>query len=1699
MKNLKKKKLTISILFIIILSSITLTLDGNNLINSISDKGNFVTKKSSVINSIYINDLGVNNWENAVSEGICTGSGIKDDPYIIENIILGEMINPDGNTIVQIENSEAYFTIRNIEIYSGEVAMKLINVKNSIIIHSIIKSENKAIIIENSYNNNISLNRIIGNNFGISIEDSIDNVISKNFIEISKNYDPYMSSYGISLTRCNFNNITDNYIEGKCQYGINALYSDNLILSFNRISNIEIGINLANSNSIDIKYNYITCESRTNDEFDEDIICIRGEMCNDVNILNNILNRSYYGISFGENLASAKNIEISENYIGYTYYNSFSSSYTLAIEGNLEDSKIIGNIFENTYADHLLDDYSKFTNVIKNANSIYGAYFDIHIDDEGIEGLTWSEASKYNWCSGEGTKRNPYEINGLRISNNYRKNGILIENSEVYFNIINCEFLKTIDSGSWEYSAIRLNNVKYGRILNNIIKDNNINGIIIEGDSGYNNINGNNLYHNKGVGIIIRDNSNSNPNCGYNSIVKNNIIARYYDCLEIESNNNSISENYFDSGGVDLSGLSNNNKLFKNIFYNVNFKDNGVNNNLYYQNIGNLWSDYSGKDINDDSMGDVPHYIQDKQDPFPIWNDGKEGVIDEIQIDDSNIFTYNWIFAKSQDKCTGSGTKTDPYVISFEKSTKYSIKIQNSESYFSIQNTEFEKSERNYAIKLKNVRNGMIWRNKFDNYLKSIILNSSYYNIIDENEFNYRYLGNIDIKAIGISLFKSRYNNISNLEIKKDVYEEGAFHGILFHSSNYNKISNGIIKSHYNGILFYNSSYNTITDIRFQCEYNDIYIFYKSNYNHIYNNYLNFQIKKMAENPITFYMRNCNNNLIENNIFVESYNTYSQTGSITLFSLENTMNNTIKSNEIRIAFKYENQEPNENYYGIKLNSCKNTDIIDNLISYETYNIKKEDHSFGIYLENCEDIDILDNTISSWKYGIKAVNCTTNNVANNIFSNNWIYGLQIKFGDSNVVEKNKIENNNNGIFLTERNSIIRENSINNNNGNGIIIESDSNEVTHNIINGNKKHGIYITGSYLNINHNYISYNQLNGINNLGNSNLIEKNKIHNNLGHGIAVYNYSNNIFKNIVRDNEEYGVYLLITSFGNLVSENVLYHNLGKSRPPPKDDYYDGVDDGSNNHWNTSEVGNYWGSTYGEDKDGDGISDFPVFFPGNIDYLPLYSFSGYDLDYGWVNPSNIKVGRIITISCILINDWGVKDVIASIKNDKNIIIASINLFDDGKHKDDSSGDLVYANQLSKNLITEEGDYKIDIIIKDFTNVEKIYLNAISFDLYIPRSLLLVHGWNGNIGQFDNIRNDLEIKNTYINIDRVEYNNRNFMGVDVSMFSPSIRELSGLMAEYLMKNIDKFEGKLDIVCHSMGGLIIRAMIKYYYHIIQSFFEQKGLIFEIDHVATIATPNYGASICAILLVIFPIPILFLAGDQVNDMVPGSSFLKNLNKNNDAPYNDEIDWFTYGGGRDVVVFSSYVPLDNAKLNRKYSKLHHHNIVKDSEVIYDLKIDLEVDIIKIPSPMVSNPPDINSEIDEIGNNIIWILNDEDPNTYTVYKNNIVMEEGVWQSNSPIIVSLDGLNGGTYEFKIIVYDQLLHKTEDIVQVIIKNVYQDGDVNHDGIITNTDANLIAQYYIGFNPNPFFPEQADVNHDGQITIVDAQIVAQMSSN
>ncbi|MBN2532894.1 MAG: hypothetical protein JXB88_08385 [Spirochaetales bacterium] len=52
-----------------------------------------------------------------------------------------------------------------------------------------------------------------------------------------------------------------------------------------------------------------------------------------------------------------------------------------------------------------------------------------------------------------------------------------------------------------------------------------------------------------------------------------------------------------------------------------------------------------------------------------------------------------------------------------------------------------------------------------------------------------------------------------------------------------------------------------------------------------------------------------------------------------------------------------------------------------------------------------------------------------------------------------------------------------------------------------------------------------------------------------------------------------------------------------------------------------------------------------------------------------------------------------------------------------------------------------------------------------------------------------------------------------------------------------------------------------------------------------------------------------------------------------------------------------------------------------------------------------------------------------------------------------------------------------------------------GDANSDGTIDIVDALLIAQYYVGLNPQDFDPAAADTNCDGTIDIIDALLVAQ----
>ena len=53
-----------------------------------------------------------------------------------------------------------------------------------------------------------------------------------------------------------------------------------------------------------------------------------------------------------------------------------------------------------------------------------------------------------------------------------------------------------------------------------------------------------------------------------------------------------------------------------------------------------------------------------------------------------------------------------------------------------------------------------------------------------------------------------------------------------------------------------------------------------------------------------------------------------------------------------------------------------------------------------------------------------------------------------------------------------------------------------------------------------------------------------------------------------------------------------------------------------------------------------------------------------------------------------------------------------------------------------------------------------------------------------------------------------------------------------------------------------------------------------------------------------------------------------------------------------------------------------------------------------------------------------------------------------------------------------------------------------GDVNNSGTTDIVDALMVAQYYVGLNPQGFNAANADINNDGSINIVDALMVAQI---
>lgn len=272
-------------------------------------------------------------------------------------------------------------------------------------------------------------------------------------------------------------------------------------------------------------------------------------------------------------------------------------------------------------------------------------------------------------------------------------------------------------------------------------------------------------------------------------------------------------------------------------------------------------------------------------------------------------------------------------------------------------------------------------------------------------------------------------------------------------------------------------------------------------------------------------------------------------------------------------------------HGIGLsNNCHDNTI-------EGNEIKNCDMMAIFFETNCDENFIINNTLIDNDGGIDIrINCDSNTILENTMICDPSFYSSFRIRDNsndNYVAYNKFITNSISIRDSCHGNIIYNNSVdiypNNLMGEqpGIYISdgSSNNLIQQNTIR-NFDYGIDITGASTN----YFLYNH-----------------IHHNIDIGIRISSSHNRVLNNKIEDNN-YGVRILSGAFQNNTFSNNEFMNTIKNA----------VDDGIDNNWNNSIIGNFWHDYSGIDSNEDGIGEMPYNITNGIDvpvakdYLPIW-------------------------------------------------------------------------------------------------------------------------------------------------------------------------------------------------------------------------------------------------------------------------------------------------------------------------------------------------------------------------------------------------------------------------------------------------------------------------------------------------------------
>lgn len=480
-----------------------------------------INLSATVLSPFIIDELnnGDYTWEEAVAQSWCTGSGIKSDPYIIDDID----IDASGiqTNCIEIKNSRVYFEITNSVFFApvgGSSGIKLTNTSFGTLKYNDCYESYHKIRLENSFNNTIFQNHVnnhpsgsSGN--GIRLENSYNNMIDDNDIHDNRDDGIYLyrshnntiidntvnsnDGSGIYLRESNDNSIINNFLEstdpggGLSGTGIYLLQSDsNKIIDNTEMASSYCGLELINSNFAYVRLNYFA-----------------------------------QGIKLRGNLSETDSHDIDTSNRAYTneiiYYYVNQSSLTIMdfpnpgqiILVNCNSSNLSDISFIHPCVEPISIHYSKDILIYNTNNS-------------------WIYFSK---CSEITIQQCDIKSRGIFFQD---CENILVQNCNIH------------NSGN----AISFNNCRNSTVMHNI------------------------LHYNSGQAVIMNDNTN-NIKVVYNDIQFNHVGTKYYRYgVLINDNcfNNSISHNNISNNGLVAIGLEGRGCV-NNIIYN-----NTMSNNVRY-------------------------------------------------------------------------------------------------------------------------------------------------------------------------------------------------------------------------------------------------------------------------------------------------------------------------------------------------------------------------------------------------------------------------------------------------------------------------------------------------------------------------------------------------------------------------------------------------------------------------------------------------------------------------------------------------------------------------------------------------------------------------------------------------------------------------------------------------------------------------------------------------------------------------------------------------------------------------------------------------------------------------------------------------------------------------------------------------------------------------------------------------------------